>query len=44
MVGENVSQHYNGTSCDLLNFPWTFVGAASIYLIANEFFYLCDVD
>jgi len=47
MLGEKVSQHYNETSCnprDLLNFSWTFVGAGSIFLTANELFYFCDVD
>jgi len=47
MVGEKISQHYNGTSGnpgDLLSFPWTFVGAESIFLTANKLFYICDVD
>jgi len=46
-VNEKVNQHHNGTASnprDLLNFPWTFVGAGSIFLTANELFYLSDVD
>jgi len=35
MIGEIVSQHHNGTSCnprDFLNFLWTFVCSGSMFL------------